>query len=192
MKYFRIILLLFLPIAPSIAQISQINSSEYLTEFRGIKWGSTIEDVRSSETSQYLQKFKGFGIEAISFSSEIAGLDVRIDYTFRFRKLVEGSYTVKSDKNYREDFMLLLKFVTDRYGNPNYRSGPIYSTGDFWLKENNYGMFKGPSLYWKFENGFIALLSEKLDDNITISILYVNGKTIKEYATGNIVEIKEK
>lgn len=192
MKDFWIILILFLPIFASGLQASQPDSLISLVEFRGIKWNSSIEDVRQQETSNYLQKFKGFGIEAISFTSEIDGLDVRIDYTFKHNKLVEGSYTIKSGKNYKDDFISLLKFVIRKYGNPKYRAGPLYNSGDFWVRENNYGMFRGPSLYWKFQNGFIALLSEKQDENITITILFVDGKTIEEYATGNIAEIKGK
>lgn len=169
---------------------SALDSIHALPEFRNIKWDSSLEDVREQETAYYLQTFSGFGVEALSYKGEVAGLDARIDYTFRNDKFNEGSYAVITKDNFSEDFLTLLNFIKNNHGEPEYRLGPHYTSSSVWIKINDYGMFLGPSYYWVFRDGFICLVSQKFKQEITLSILYVYGLTIEEYNAKNSVEWK--
>ena len=160
-----------------------------LPEFRDIKWSASLSDVEEKETAQYLQKFSGFGIEALSYEGTIAGMKARIDYTFKNHKFTEGSYTVISKDNFRGDFLTLLSFLQNRYGNPGYRSGLIYSSDSVWIKIDNFGTYVGPAYYWVFYDGFIGLVSEKSGEEISLTILFVLDLTVDEYNSKNSVEL---
>ena len=62
---------------------AQTDSLKELTGFRNSKWGSAVNEVKSSEKEYYLQSFSGFGVYALSYTSRFAGLRTRIDYTFK-------------------------------------------------------------------------------------------------------------
>ena len=167
-----------------------VDSILVLPEFRNVKWGSSLREVEEKETADYLQKFSGFGIETLSYEGNIAGLDARIDYTFKNKKLIEGSYTVISKDTFSEDFLTLLSFLENHYGRPEYSSGPLYTSDSVWIKINDFGMFTGPSFYWVFNNGFIGLISQKFKEEITLTILFASDLTVDEYNSKNLVELK--
>ena len=167
------------------------DSSATVPQFRNVKWDSSIDAVKEKETAHYLQKFSGFGIESLSFQGDIAGFDARIDYTFKNKKFTEGSYTINSSNNFREDFHTLLSFLEKTYGNPDLRAGPYYNSDSIWIKINDYGIYKGPSFYWEFKNGFIALITKKIKEEIEFTILFVSDITIDEYNSKNLVEMKD-
>ncbi len=160
---------------------AQTDSSRELAGFRKAKWGSTINEVKFSEKEHYLQAFSGFGIYALSYTSKLAGLKTRIDYTFKNGKLVEGSFTFNSIENIKNDFIILNNFLTGEYGKPNLMAGPSIESNTLWIQETKFGKYKGPELYWKFTNGFIALIASRFEDEITLTILYTNSKSIEEY-----------
>ena len=43
-----------------------------------------------------------------------------------------------------------------------------------------YGKYRGPELYWRFSNGFIALIASRFEDKITLTILYTK-ESIESY-----------
>ena len=173
-----------------LSALSLPDSIPALPEFRNVKWGCSLRDVEEKETAHYLQKFSGFGIEALSYQGKIAGLNARIDYTFKNKKFTEGSYTVISNDSFRNDFLTLLSFLKIQYGEPGYSSDPIYRSDSVWIKINDFGMFMGPSFYWVFEDGFIGLISEKFKEETTLTILFAFNLTIDEYNSKNLVELK--
>jgi hypothetical protein len=173
-----------------LSALTLLDSTLALPEFRNVKWDSSLRDVEEKETAHYLQTFSGFGIEALSYEGNIAGLDARIDYTFKNKKFTEGSYTVISKDTFREDFLTLLSFLQNRYGRPGYSSGPFYTSDSVWIKINDLGMFIGPSFYWVFNNGFIGLISQKFKEEITLTILFASDLTVDEYNSKNLVELK--
>jgi uncharacterized protein YkvS len=192
MKIKRVILYFVISVC-SVAKLPALtipDSILTLPEFRNVKWGASLRDVEEKETAHYLQVFTGFGIEAHSYEGNIAGLDTRIDYTFKDRKFSEGSYTIISNDTFREDFLTLLRFLQDRYGKAGYSSGPFYTSDSVWIKINDYGMFVGPSLYWVFKDGFIGLISEKFEEEVTLTILFASNLTVEEYNSKNLVELK--
>ena len=192
MKFKRVILFFSVLVCfvVDLPALSLPDSIYTLPEFRDFKWSSSLRDVKEKETAHYLQKFSGFGIEALSYEGTIAGLNARIDYTFKDDKFTEGSYTVISKDNFRGDFLTLLSFLQNRYGNPGYRSGLIYSSDSVWIKIDNFGTYVGPAYYWVFEDGFIGLVSEKSGEEISLTIIYVFDLTIHEYNSRNPVELK--
>ena len=166
------------------------DSIHTLPEFRGKKWDSSLNEVKEKETAYYLQTFHGFGIEALSYKGKIAGLDARIDYDFKNNKLIESSYRIISDDNFKEDYSTLFNFLGNLYGKPDLRSGISYESDSVWIKTTDYNMYIGPSIYWVFNNGFIGLISQKYKEEITLIVLYVHNITIEEYNSGKAVELK--
>jgi hypothetical protein len=192
MKINRVILYFIISVCSltDLPALTFLDSILTLPEFRDVKWGSSLSDVEEKETARYLQTFSGFGIEALSYEGNIAGLDARIDYTFKNKKFTEGSYTVISKDTFREDFLTLLSFLQIRYGRPGYSSGPLYTSDSVWIKINDFGMYIGPSFYWVFQNGFIGLISQKFKEEITLTILFASDLTVDEYNSKNLVELK--
>ncbi|MFC2103196.1 hypothetical protein ACFLSS_02085 [Bacteroidota bacterium] len=174
----------------NIYALSVLDSTQSMPEFRNIKWGSLLIEVEEQETERYLQTFSGFGVEALSYKGNIAGLDARIDYTFKSDKFLEGSYTINSSDSFRNDFQTLLIFLENLYGRPGYSSGKHYKSDSVWTKRNDLELFRGPSYYWAFSNGFISLIAEKFKLEITITILYGYDQTIEEYNSENLIELK--
>lgn len=169
--------------------ISIPDSNRTLSGFRNIPWGSSMKEVREKEEAHYLQTFYGFGITAISFKDNVAGIQARIDFTFKDDKFTEGSYIINTEDFYKKDFVELIKFVVQKFGQPEYRSGRIYTEDSVWVKENEYGSFSGPSYYWEFKNGFVALISKKFKEEITITVLFANSSSIEGYAKKTGVEL---
>ncbi len=192
MKIDRVILYFIISVCSvaDLPALTFLDSILVLPEFRNVKWGSSLNDVQEKETAHYLQTFSGFGIEALSYEGNIAGLDARIDYTFKNNKFTEGSYTVISKDTFREDFLTLLSFLQNRYGRPGYSSGPFYTSDSVWIKINDFGTCMGPSLYWVFKNGFIGLITQKFKEEITLTILFASDLTVDEYNSKNLVELK--
>jgi len=193
MKINRVILYFIISVCSvaDLPALTFLDSTLVLPEFRNANWGCSLRDVEERETAQYLQTFSGFGIEALSYEGNIAGLGARIDYTFKNKKFTEGSYTVISKDTFREDFLTLLSFLENRYGKPGYSSGPFYTSDSVWIKINDFGMCIGPSFYWVFKNGFIGLISQKFKEEITLTILFASDLTVDEYNSKNLVELKD-
>jgi hypothetical protein len=189
-KFFLPVCILICFVADSQAA-ALADSTKSLPEFRNIEWESSAEHVRGQEKAKYLQSFSGFGTEAISFREKIEGLDTRIDYVFKENKLIEGSYTVISENNFRNDFKILKDFLENHFSKPDYGSGPLYTSDSVWIRISNAGLYTGPSLYWVFNNGFIGLISEKFREEISISILYAYDRTIDDYNEQNLINLKD-
>lgn len=167
------------------------DSTKNLSGFRGSGWGDNLEKIRSSEEAEYLQSFSGFGMEALSFRASIGELPTRIDYTFKEGKLVEGSYAVSSDDSFVHDFRYLKNFLTLEFGRPEFVSGNDYASDIPWQKENDYGLFRGPALYWTFANGFVALLSQKFNSSITVTVLYSARCRLEDYINLNAIPLEQ-
>ena len=168
----------------------QTGSTKELSGFRNIPWGSSINEVKAKETESYLQSLKGFGIYALSYKSRIAGLKTRIDYTFKKGKLIEGSYSFQPVEYFKQDFNKLKDFLIAEYDEPDLKAGPLIESDSVWIKVTKYGRYKGPELYWLFSNGFIALVASKFEDEITLTILYTNDKSIEEYNKDREVSVE--
>lgn len=175
-----ILFLLFFFAVEGKTLFGQTEPAKELTGFRNISWGSSVKEVKSRETESYLQSFWGFGIYALSYKSKISGLSTRIDYSFKNGKLVEGSYTFEPGKNFKNDFNKLKDFLIDRYSKPNFKVGPLIESDSVWIMVTKYGKYRGPELYWRFSNGFVALIASRFEDKITLTILYTN-ESIKNY-----------
>ena len=167
--------------------LSQTLISRELNGFRGNDWGSSLAEVKSNETKNFLQSFQGFGIDALSYKGDIAGLNARIDYSFKDGKLFEGTYIINPDNDTREIFKKLQEFLIDEYGKPNFRAGQSINSDSIWMKIDDYGKFKGPELFWKFNNGFIGLIASKYEEEVTVTVLYSNDKSIEEYGRDRLI-----
>ena len=166
---------------------SQTGILKDLTGFRGIDWGSSLEKVKTTEKESYLQSFHGFGIDALSYSGSIAGLTARIDYSFKNGKLFEGTYIIYPEDEIRDDFKKLENHLIAEYGKPNFRAGESIHSDSIWEKVTPYGKYKGPELFWKFNNGFIGLIASKFENDVTITVLYSNYKSIKDFENDRII-----
>jgi hypothetical protein len=158
-----------------------------LSRFRGAVWGSSIEDVKASEAAEYMQSFHGFGLDALSYKGHIAGLQARIDYSFKNGKLFEGAYSINTEEYFKDNFDKLKNFLTDNFGKPDFRAGRAIESDSVWIKVTDYGKFKGPELYWKFTDGFIALIASKFESEITLTVLYSKDKSIESYGKDRLI-----
>lgn len=157
-------------------------SSEFqlLPLFRGYDWGETIENVKAKELSKYLQTMIGFGEEIISYNGSVAGLDARVDYVFRNGILVEGLYQI-TVKSFEQEYQTIKEHYIKKLDYPIYWANAHPNTKINWDDENPDLVCRGPEIYWEYYDGFVAIITEKYKEEITISILYAHEKTIRDY-----------
>ncbi len=180
MKLAFTIILISLFFSSNSAQ-NKSNKDSVLKDFRGIEWGASKIQVKSMVSDYYLQEFSGFGVEALCYKGTIAGFSARIDYNFNNDKLVDGLYSIESGPSFREDFISLKNYLINEYGKPDFKVATDTDSSSVWIKENNYGKYRGPEFYWSFNNGFVGLHAAKFKNDITITVLYVQGKTVEEF-----------
>lgn len=161
---------------------SKIENPDSLAGFRGFDWNSSLESIRSNEKSGYMQTSITLNKKVLSFSGEVENIKTRIDFVFEDDKLIEGSYSFDDLEDIKKVFYSIRNFIVKDYGHPDFGAVGRIDTDKIWVKVNNYGLFRGPELYWQFLNGFIAMLSSKYEDNITLTVLFVHNKTIKQYS----------
>ncbi len=166
------------------------NKERLLKSFRGIEWGISKTQVRSIVKEYYLQSYSGFGIEALCYKGSIAGIDSRIDFNFKDDKLVDGLYSINPNSSFKTVFKKLEEYLINEYGKPDFKVGPDIDSSSVWIKENDYGRYRGPELYWSFKNGFVGLHASRFKDDITINVLYVEGKTVEEFNNENLAPFK--
>lgn len=183
----ELIVIIFFFFAVSNLQTQHKNK---LPQFRDFSWETTPEIVRKNESARFLQTFDGFGVYAISFRGDFIGLNSRIDFTFNDKKFVEGTYQIQSDLSYKEDFLKIRNHLSKLYGNPKYWAIRKFDSDQHWVKETDLGSFRGPELFWEFENGFIAVHSSKFIDEITIKVLYVYNQKISEYGNADVFALE--
>ncbi|MFZ0452639.1 MAG: hypothetical protein WAM24_02750 [Ignavibacteriaceae bacterium] len=179
------VLLNILLINPDI--LSQTVKQGKLEGFRGYSWGISIDYIKSTETGDYMQSFHGFGIDALSYKGEIAGLVARIDYSFKDGKLFEGTYTINPEDEIKNTFKKLEKYLIEEFGKPKFKAGKSINSDSIWIKISDLGKYKGPELFWKFSNGFIGLIAAKFEEDTTITVLYSNDKSIEEYGSDRLI-----
>ena len=142
--------------------------------------GESIKNVESLELAHYAQTYFGFGECILSYYGNILDFSTMIDYTFKDSILIEGSYTIHT-KNFPSTFSKIKKFYTNQLGEPSYWA-TAFPDSSFQFKDTSETkQCRGPELYWEYCNGFIGIISEKYEDDITITILYAHNKTIAEY-----------
>lgn len=161
-----------------------------LPQFRNFEWETAPEIIRKNESARFLQTFDGFGVYAISFRGDFIGLNARIDFTFKDKKLVEGSYQIQSDLSYEEDFIKIKNHLSNLYGKPKFWAIRKFDSDYPWVKETDLGTYRGPELFWEFENGFIAIHSSRFIDEITIKVLYVYNQKIGEYGNADVFTLQ--
>lgn len=152
-----------------------------LLGFRNFLWGTAPIEIKSQETSQLLQSSTEYGIYYLTYEGKIENLNVIIDYVFKENKLKAGSYTLSPADSFKSDFMRLERFIAAQYGNPNSQAFADINSDSLWIKQNEYGLFTGPQLHWKFDDGYIILHSSKAGQKITITVLFLNYTKFRDY-----------
>lgn len=172
---------------------AQQNSyGKQLTGFRDFNWGSSIENVRGRENAFFSQSFEGFGKYVLSFNGDFFERNAGINYTFVNDSLTQGSYVFEMDLDeFKEEFKDIHLRLKKIYGSPRFRSGPLISSDSLWTPITIYNTFRGPQLYWKFENGFIGMIPERDENEISISILFVGNRSIEEYLNERTADVEE-
>lgn len=169
---------------------SQNTNETELPGFRNFEWGVSPEKVKENESARYLQTFSGFGTYVLSFRGDFLQLNSRIDYSFKDSMLVEGSYQIGTDFTYETDFIKIRDHFTKLYGKPAYWAITKFDSKPRWIKQSDLGSFRGPELFWEFEDGFIAIQSSKYIEEITITVLYVHNQEISEYGNADVFTIQ--
>lgn len=158
----------------------QYGKFEKLPEFRNFIWGESIENVRSIELLKYMQESMGFGEEVLSYYGKITGIDARVDYVFKSGKLVEGIYEITVE-NFDDEFEKVKTHFINKYDYPIYWANAHPNTNINWTDSDKNGFCRGPEIYWDYVDGFLAIITEKYNEEITITILFAHEKTIKDY-----------
>lgn len=164
----------------------EAQNENILPQFRDFEWNSSPDKIKKEESARYLQTFSGFGAYAISYRGDFLGLNSRIDFTFKDSMLVEGSYQINADLEYKNDFRKIRDHFTEQYGKPKYWAIKSFDSEHIWIRETDFGTFRGPELFWEFDNGFIAIQSSRYIEEITITVLYVYGQKINEYGSADV------
>ena len=157
-----------------------------LPKFRDFNWRSSPETIKENESARYLQTFSGFGSYALSFRGDFLGMNSRIDYSFKDSTLVEASNQIRADLSYENDFKKIRDHFTNLYGKPKYWAITKFGSEPHWIRETELGTFRGPELFWEFEDGFIAIQSSRYIEEITITILFVYNQKISEYGSADV------
>ena len=150
-----------------------------IPSFRGYNWGTNIEKVRSTELADYMQTYIGFGSYVISYKTRLIGFEARMDYVFEDSILTEASYELEGI-NFETVFQDIKKYYYNILGLPNYWASSHPDLSINWNEEEN-GICRGPEIYWEYCDGFIGIVAEQYKESISITILYVKGKSINNY-----------
>lgn len=160
---------------------SQVTTQvDSIPNFRSVEWGESIDGVRSMEIAQYDQSYIGFGVYILTFHDKHLGYESKIDYVFDDDKLIEAFYTIET-KSFISDYKNIKDYYIKRFGKPSYWASSHPDASIDWAWENEEDYCRGPEIYWEFCNGFLAIISERYKETISITILYAHNKTIEEY-----------
>jgi len=87
-------------------------------DFRNAKWGSTMSQVKSTESGKLIKETS----EYIIYQTKLTDFDVYAIYIFAGNKLVRAKYSLlesHTNKNdYISDYNTLKSLLTKKYGNP--------------------------------------------------------------------------
>jgi len=160
--------------------------------FRKTLWGMTKEQVKKTETSEYLKEIKGgdtAGLEILMFKSNIDGLNCLIAYYFGNNRLTRARYIVidkHSNRNlYINDYDKMKNSLSAKYGRSFLVDGPIWADDLYKDRPDDYGIAisTGHLKYiadWENEESYIELLLRGDNSEISLWAEYI-GKTFMVY-----------
>jgi len=146
-------------------------SSVYGSDFRGLKWGATADELKGREKVKPVSDKANF----IMYRDKIGSVNVYVIYNLKYGKLCSGSYsniTKHANKNdYIDDYDSFKELMTKKYGKPN--EDIVRWKNDLYKDSpQDYGM--AVSL------GHLALESHWITDN-TIIVNALSGDNYKLY-----------
>jgi hypothetical protein len=96
--------------------------------FRSSTWGSSIDEVRRSESEELVHEDKDF----LAFESTVANFKVLALYSFVENKLASGRYAFQqphaNKQSYLHDYWKLKELMTEKYGQPK-------TSDSYWVDE---------------------------------------------------------
>lgn len=99
-----------------------ILSIDIYAQFRETKWGDTIEEVKKSESGNYIGQNEISGMQVIIYDGTVANIDTQIAFFFIDNELVRGGYVFTeiylSTGQYVEDYRKVKRIITSVYGDP--------------------------------------------------------------------------
>lgn len=112
--------------------------------FRNVRWGSTTDDVRRSETAQVThEETPNDRRKIMGYKDRLAGMNVQIGYELYDNKLIGGIYVLTDthvNKNdYISDYEKLRKLLEEKYGPPKFW-GPVWKNSMFKDNPDSYGL----------------------------------------------------
>ncbi len=99
-------------------------SQQEETNYRMAKWRMTQEEIKKTETEEFVQKQKSkeTGLDILAYKCQAGGIDCLIAYYFAENQLVEGRYIFMgqhSNRNlYIDDYKEIKKGISEKYGKP--------------------------------------------------------------------------
>jgi hypothetical protein len=175
-------IIIFLITVSSIYLCSSIVHADEKYDFRKVRWGMTIDEVKASETN----KMEDENVTVIVYRCEVAGTDSSLEYYFTKGKLVKAGYIFQEEyrnlNNYISDFEKIKKILIRKYGLPT-----IYD--EQWLddlykdkpQEWGFAVSIGHLFYssfWETEATKIKLLLHGENYKVSHAVVYESKKLI--------------
>lgn len=120
--------LLFITTLLSAVLVIPVFAASDTFKFRGLKWGSSIDDVIEAQLQGKAEGvdygFTDDGHSIVAINEKVGGLDTNISYTFtEDNKFALGMYVLQeehvNDNMYYEDFCSLEEKLSSKYGDPD-------------------------------------------------------------------------
>jgi len=176
----------------SIARGKQGKQIEF--DFRKTKWGMTKEQVKATESV----KLTGATDTLLNYSSEIAGMNATIGFSFSEDKLYRASYAFNEEhtnkNNYISDYENVKEILTREYGSP--KSDSSEWRNDLYENDPQYwglAISLGHVVYlttWETETTEILLILGGDNYKISFGVVY-NSKNLKYLGVEQELEKEE-
>ena len=107
-------------------------------DFRNFSWGSPMEKIRAEEKAPFFSKLKNYELE---YDDKLLGSNFKVLYIFNEKnKLISGIYIFSrkysNTELYYQDYMVFLKLLSKKYGEPD-KEKEVWNTTDTEFDKTN-------------------------------------------------------
>ena len=139
-------------------------------DFRNVKWGMTISEVKKNETAKLEDPGDGVSPKIVAYSTKVNDMNAYILYYFYYDKdnierLVKAAYGFNEEhsnqNDYINDYKSVKKILIEKYGQPN-------DDKEIWRND----MYKDNQEHWGFavSMGHLVYVSRWFNNNTSIAL----------------------
>ena len=169
-----------IPTSKDISTIVDELKTNTSSDFRNVKWGISVEQVKQTEKLRLLEE----GKESLKYDYTLIGMKCDILYHFKAGKLTSARYTIQQKHHdpalFNKDFVSLKKHLRLMYGAPatiqdNWKNDQFKSDESKWGFAASIG-FLTRLVTWRTGETKVALQMEGQNHEIFITIKYASLK----------------